>query len=115
MTRWHITIHGTQGNAVEFDCETGMPITTAARNAGIRLRASCKSGGCGICGAVLTEGGVEYASPVSQAKLDGCAPGTAFLCRATPTQDCRFTADWQWTVIDHAPLSRRVATSRQGI
>lgn len=111
MKHWRISLANDPGAKVEFDCAQGMTIHAAARDAGYRVRASCKSGGCGICAATLRSGSVDYVSPVSKAKLEGCPPATVFLCQATPTQDCCFSTDWQWSVIDKTPLSRRMATA----
>ncbi|MBS1188315.1 MAG: ferredoxin [Rhodocyclaceae bacterium] len=114
MKHWRISLTGGEGETVAFDCPEGVSIHAAARTAGFRLRVACGSGGCGICAAELVNGQVDYVSPISAAKIEGCPARAVFLCRATPTEDCCIKTDWQWAVVDKAPLSRRMAINQQG-
>lgn len=99
---------------VAFECQQGAAIHAEARTAGVDLRFSCRSGGCGICAARLLAGQVEYVSRVSAQRLASLPADTVFLCQATPVSDCFFAVDWHFSVRDRAPLSRR-AVSRQKI
>lgn len=118
MKHWRVELQGVSPDVagertVAFECQQGAAIHAEARTAGVDLRFSCRSGGCGICAARLLAGQVEYVSSVSAPRLASHPADTVFLCQATPVSDCLFAADWHFSVRDRAPLSRRAVSQQK--
>ena len=68
------------------DAET---LLAALARAGLRYRAGCKRGGCGICKVALRLGAVDYERPVADTVLtdDERVEGVCLSCRAVPRTD----------------------------
>ncbi len=81
-----ITVDGQES---ALPCDGSTTVLEAAEDAGMMLKASCESGGCGACSAVLQRGRVEMGDHdpnVLQVPEDR---GGILLCRSFPREDCR--------------------------
>ncbi len=70
----------------EIVCASGQPVLDAARQAGLRLPASCTQGMCGTCKVKLVSGAVEmkHNGGIRQREID---QGMVLLCCSTPRSD----------------------------
>jgi ferredoxin len=70
----------------EITCGADQPVLTAAREAGVRLPASCTQGMCGTCKVKLVSGQVEmkHNGGIRQREID---QGMVLLCCSKPLSD----------------------------
>ncbi|WP_321815563.1 MULTISPECIES: hybrid-cluster NAD(P)-dependent oxidoreductase [unclassified Paraburkholderia] len=70
----------------EISCGSHQPVLAAAREAGVRLPASCTQGMCGTCKVKLVSGEVEmkHNGGIRQREID---QGMVLLCCSTPRSD----------------------------
>lgn len=100
MTLHQITLSTCDDRQLQFDCEAGVDIVTAAERAGIGLPAICRGGSCGAClgrhraGAyTLGEIGAGVLSP------QAVAAGDLLLCKTYPQTDMSIAAPYAYSQI----------------
>ena len=52
-TEYDVTLVTADGQESQLHCDSATTVLEAAEDAGIMLKSSCESGGCGACSAVL--------------------------------------------------------------
>ncbi len=89
MRGYDVTLVTADGQESTVHCEPGATVLSAAEHAGMMLKSSCETGGCGACSAVLTRGRVtmgDHDPNVLEIPED---QGGILLCRSVPDEDCR--------------------------
>ena len=78
-----------------LQCDGSTTLLEAAEDAGLMLKASCESGGCGACSAVLRDGRVEMGDHDPNVIEVPEGQGGILLCRSFPRgiagSSCRTT------------------------
>ncbi len=88
-TGYDITLVTSDGQESTLHCDGSTTVLEAAEDAGMMLKASCESGGCGACSAVLRGGRVEMGDHDPNVIEVPEGEGGILLCRSFPRQDCR--------------------------
>lgn len=88
-TGYDVTLVTADGQESTVHCEPGTTVLAAAEDAGMMLKASCESGGCGACSAVLKGGRVQMGSHDPNVLEVPEDQGGILLCRSVPEGDCR--------------------------
>jgi ferredoxin-NADP reductase/ferredoxin len=106
---YDVTLVTADGEEATLQCVPGITVFQAAEDAGILLKASCESGGCGACSAVLKDGRVEMGGhdpKVLQVPEDR---GGILLCRSFPREDCRIELPYDHSEVVVGPPVRHEA------
>lgn len=88
MTGYDVTLVTADGQESTVHCEPGATVLASAEHAGMMLKSSCETGGCGACSAVLKRGRVtmgDHDPNVLEVPED---QGGILLCRSVPDEDC---------------------------
>lgn len=88
-TGYDVTLVTADGQESTLHCEPGSTVLAAAEQAGMILKSSCESGGCGACSAVLKGGRVEMGDHDPDVIEVPEEQGGILLCRSFPREDCR--------------------------
>lgn len=99
----------TDGQESTLHCDSGATVLEAAEDAGMMLKSSCESGGCGACSAVLRGGRVEMASHDPNVIEVPEDQGGILLCRSFPQEDCRIELPYDRSKIVVGPPVRHDA------
>ena len=86
---YDVTLVTSDGEESTVHCDSGTTVLEAAEEAGFILKASCESGGCGACSAVLKGGRVEMGEHDPDVVEVPEDQGGILLCRSFPREDCR--------------------------
>lgn len=86
---YDVTLVTADGQESTLHCDPATTVLQAAEEAGIVLKSSCESGGCGACSAVLRGGRVEMGDHDPDVIEVPEADGGILLCRSFPREDCR--------------------------
>jgi ferredoxin-NADP reductase/ferredoxin len=89
--------------------DSGTTVLEAAEDAGIMLKSSCESGGCGACSAVLRGGRVEMGDHDPNVIEVPEDQGGILLCRSYPREDCRIELPYDQSKIVVGPPVRHDA------
>jgi ferredoxin-NADP reductase/ferredoxin len=106
---YDVTLVTADGEEATLQCVSSITVFQAAEDAGILLKASCESGGCGSCSAVLRRGRVEMGGHdpnVLQVPEDR---GGILLCRSFPREDCRIELPYDHSEVVVGPPVRHDA------
>lgn len=108
-TAYDVTLVTSDGAESTVACDDGTTVLEAAAEAGMMLKASCESGGCGSCSAVLKDGRVEMGSHDPNVIEVPEERGGILLCRSFPREDCRIELPYDHTKIVTGPPVRHDA------
>lgn len=108
-TAYDITLVTADGQESELRCDGSTTVLQAAEDAGMMLKASCESGGCGACSAVLRGGRVEMGDHDPNVVAVPEDEGGILLCRSFPRSDCRIELPYDQSKIVTGPPVRRDA------
>ena len=106
---YDVTLVTTDGQESTLACNSATTVLDAAEDAGMMLKASCESGGCGACSAVLKNGRVEMGDHDPNVIEVPEGQGGILLCRSFPREDCRIELPYDESKIVHGPPVRRDA------
>ncbi len=106
---YDVTLVTADGQESTLRCEGSTTVLEAAEDAGMMLKASCESGGCGACSAVLRDGRVEMGDHDPNVIEVPEGQGGILLCRSFPREDCRIELPYDENKIVHGPPVRRDA------
>lgn len=106
---YDVTLVTTDGQESTLVCGEQTTVLEAAEEAGMMLKASCESGGCGACSAVLKGGRVEMGEHDPNVIEVPEGRGGILLCRSFPREDCRIELPYDESKIVHGPPVRREA------
>jgi len=114
MTTHRITLTTRDGQPLEFDCEAGEDVISAAARATILLPAICKNGSCGACRASHVSG-AHHHDDCSQAALpaEARARGEVLLCRTYADSDLKLQAPFDHSHVSFQPIPERQAKLSQ--
>ncbi len=108
-TGYDVTLVTADGLESTLMCDGSMTVLEAAEDAGIMLKASCESGGCGACSAVLRDGRVEMGHHDPNVIEVPEGEGGILLCRSFPREDCRIELPYDQSKIVVGPPVRHEA------
>ena len=108
-TAYDVTLVTADGQESTLRCDGATTVLAAAEDAGMMLKASCESGGCGACSAVLRDGRVEMGDHDPNVIEVTEGQGGILLCRSFPREDCRIELPYDESKIVHGPPVRRDA------
>lgn len=106
---YDVTLVTADGQESKLHCDSSTTVLEAAEDAGLMLKASCESGGCGACSAVLRGGRVEMGDHDPNVIEVPEGQGGILLCRSFPRADCRIELPYDENKIVHGPPVRRDA------
>lgn len=106
---YDVTLVTADGQESTLHCGSSTTVLEAAEDAGLMLKASCESGGCGACSAVLRHGRVEMGDHDPNVIEVPEGQGGILLCRSFPREDCRIELPYDENKIVHGPPVRRDA------
>ena len=86
---YDITLVTADGQESTVHCEPDSTVLGAAEQAGMMLKASCETGGCGACSAVLRSGRVQMGDHDPNIVEVPESEGGILLCRSVPSENCR--------------------------
>lgn len=108
-TGYSVTLVTADGQESMLQCDSGTTVLEAAEDAGIMLKASCESGGCGACSAVLRDGRVEMGEHDPNVIEVPEGQGGILLCRSFPRENCRIELPYDQSTIVVGPPVRHDA------
>lgn len=108
-TGYDVTLVTADGQESTLHCDSATSVLEAAEEAGMMLKASCESGGCGACSAVLASGRVEMGDHDPNVIEVPEGKGGILLCRSFPREDCRIELPYEQSRIVVGPPVRRDA------
>ncbi len=108
-TGYDVTLITADGQESTLICEGSTTVLEAAEDAGMMLKASCESGGCGACSAVLRGGRVEMGDHDPNVVEVPEGQGGILLCRSFPRADCRIELPYDQSAIVIGPPVRHEA------
>lgn len=108
-TAYDVTLVTADGQESRLHCGSGTSVLEAAEDAGIMLKSSCESGGCGACSAVLKGGRVEMGDHDPNVMEVPEDQGGILLCRSYPQEDCRIELPYDQSKIVVGPPVRHDA------
>jgi ferredoxin-NADP reductase/ferredoxin len=100
---YDVTLLTADGQESTVHCEPGSTVLAAAERSGIMLKASCETGGCGACSAVLRGGRVQMGDHDPNVVAVPENQGGILLCRSVPEQDCRIELPYDQSAIVVGP------------
>lgn len=106
---YDVTLVTADGEEATIFCRADATVFERAEEVGILLKASCESGGCGACSAVLLSGRVEMGGHdpnVLQVPED---QGGILLCRSFPRENCRIELPYEHSEVVVGPPVRHEA------
>lgn len=106
---YDVTLVTTDGQESTLHCDSSTTVLAAAEDAGIMLKSSCESGGCGACSAVLRRGRVEMGDHDPNVIEVPESDGGILLCRSFPREDCRIELPYDQSTIVVGPPVRHDA------
>lgn len=108
-TGYDVILVTADGQESRLQCDGSTTVLEAAEDAGLMLKASCESGGCGACSAVLRDGRVEMGDHDPNVIEVPEGQGGILLCRSFPRQDCRIELPYDQSKIVTGPPVRHDA------
>lgn len=108
-TGYDVTLVTADGQESTLHCGPGATVLEAAEDAGMMLKASCESGGCGACSAVLRRGRVQMGDHDPNVIEIPEDQGGILLCRSVPQEDCRIDLPYDQSKIVTGPPVRHDA------
>lgn len=108
-TGYDVTLVTADGQESTLQCDGSTSVLQAAEDAGLMLKASCESGGCGACSAVLSGGRVEMGDHDPNVLEVPEGEGGILLCRSFPRADCRIELPYEQSKIVTGPPVRHDA------
>ena len=108
-TGYDVTLVTADGQESTLQCDGSTTVLEAAEDAGLMLKASCESGGCGACSAVLRGGRVEMGDHDPNVIEVPEGQGGILLCRSFPREDCRIELPYDQSNIVTGPPVRHDA------
>ena len=108
-TGYDVTLVTVDGQESTLRCDPSVTVLEAAEEAGMMLKASCESGGCGACSAVLTRGRVEMGDHDPNVIEVPESQGGILLCRSFPREDCLIVLPYEQSKIVIGPPPRHEA------
>lgn len=108
-TGYDVILVTADGQESRLQCDGSTTVLEAAEDAGLMLKASCESGGCGACSAVLRDGRVEMGDHDPNVIEVPEGQGGILLCRSFPRQDCRIELPYGQSKIVTGPPVRHDA------
>jgi ferredoxin-NADP reductase/ferredoxin len=106
-TGYDVTLVTADGQESTLQCDGSTTVLEAAEDAGLMLKASCESGGCGACSAVLRGGRVEMGDHDPNVIEVPEGEGGILLCRSFPRGDCRIELPYdQSKIVTGTPVRR---------
>lgn len=108
-TGYDVTLVTADGLESLLHCDSGTSVLEAAEDAGIMLKSSCESGGCGACSAVLKRGRVEMGDHDPNVIEVPEDQGGILLCRSFPREECRIELPYNQNKIVVGPPVRHEA------
>jgi ferredoxin-NADP reductase/ferredoxin len=106
---YDVTLVTADGQESTVHCEPGSTVLAAAEQAGMMLKASCETGGCGACSAVLRGGRVQMGDHDPNVVEVPEDEGGILLCRSVPVQNCRIELPYDQSKIVTGPPNLRQA------
>ena len=106
---YDITLVTSDGQESKLHCDSATTVLAAAEESGVMLKASCESGGCGACSAVLRDGRVEMGEHDPNVIEVPEGQGGILLCRSFPRTDCRIELPYDQSKIVTGPPVRHDA------
>ncbi len=104
-TGYDVTLVTADGQESTLQCDGSTTVLEAAEAARLMLKASCESGGCGACSAVLRGGRVEMGDHDPNVLEVPEGQGGILLCRSFPREDCRIELPYaQSTIVTGPPV-----------
>lgn len=114
-TQWRIVLRDpATKKTTAFLCSDHTTVLEAARTAGIVLQAACERGGCGACRALVVDGAIHHAGPVTDKAQTHPSTGRkecVLLCRAIPQGPATIEPLASWTLTRIKPLSELLRES----
>jgi ferredoxin-NADP reductase/ferredoxin len=108
-TGYDVTLVTADGQESTLRCDASTSVLEAAEDAGMMLKSSCESGGCGACSAVLKGGRVEMGDHDPNVIEVPEDQGGILLCRSYPREDCRIELPYDQSKIVVGPPVRHEA------
>ena len=109
MVGYDVILVTADGQESTLQCDAETTVLEAAEDAGMMLKASCESGGCGACSAVLRDGRVEMGDHDPNVIEVPEGQGGILLCRSFPREDCRIELPYDQSKIVIGPPVRHEA------
>lgn len=90
-------------------CDSRTTVLAAAEQAGLVLKSTCQTGGCGACSGVLASGRVDMGKHDPDVIEVPASQGGILLCCSTPRSDCRIDLPYDRDQVVNAPPTQRQA------
>lgn len=89
LSCYDVVLVTTDGEESTIVCDSQTTVLTAAEAAGLVLKSTCRTGGCGACTAVLAAGQVDMGKHDPDVLEVPESENGILLCRSFPRGDCR--------------------------
>lgn len=106
---FEVVLVTTDGEESAVCCDPRTTVLTAAEAAGLVLKSTCRSGGCGACSAVVAAGRVEMGKHDPGVLEVPASEHGVLLCRSFPRSDCRIELPYDREEIVTAPPAQHQA------
>lgn len=109
LSSYDVVLVTEDGEESTIRCDGQTTVLAAAERAGLVLRSTCQTGGCGACSAVLADGKVDMGKHDPDVIEVPEAEGGILLCCSVPRSDCRIRLPYGRSRILAAPPDRHRA------
>ncbi|UXA07875.1 2Fe-2S iron-sulfur cluster binding domain-containing protein [Mycobacterium sp. SMC-2] len=97
------------GQESRISCDSQTTVLAAAEQAGMVLKSTCQTGGCGACSAVLSGGQVDMGKHDPDVVEVPESQGGILLCCSVPRSDCRIELPYDRSQVVTAPPTQQQA------
>ena len=109
LSGYEVILVTNDGEESTISCDSQTTVLAAAEQAGMVLRSTCQTGGCGACSAVLSGGQVDMGKHDPDVIEVPESRGGILLCCSVPRSDCRIELPY-----DRGELVTAPPTQQQG-
>lgn len=109
LARHDVVLVTRDGAESTIRCDSQTTVLAAAEQAGLVLKSSCRTGGCGACSAVLDDGQVDMGKHDPDVIEVPESQNGILLCCSVPRGDCRIRLPYgRDQIVAAAPQQRQV-------
>lgn len=103
LSCYDVVLVTTDGEESTISCDSQTTVLAAAEHAGLVLKSTCRTGGCGACSAVLNGGQVGMGKHDPDVLEIPASQGGILLCCSVPRGDCRIELPYDRGQVVAAP------------
>jgi len=109
LAGYDVVLVTSDGEESTICCDAQTTVLAAAEQAGLVLKSTCRTGGCGACSAVLADGHVDMGKHDPGVVEVPENQGGILLCCSVPRTDCRIDLPYDRSQVVAAPPTQRQA------